>query len=149
MSDMQSSAQATGQKKAVDEDQSAKLNELRGAVQAAEHKAAVAQKRYEEAEDRARALEGQISTSRRTASQAAVGDGLALRERAGEVYNSINDVLSELRVNISVVREEVDHLVGKNSDARSRTIRDAIEAAAGQTEDVKGVLRALREMSEG
>jgi hypothetical protein len=38
---------------------------------------------------------------------------------------------------------------GKNPDARSRTIRDAIEAAAGQTEDVKGVLRSLREMSEG
>jgi hypothetical protein len=52
-------------------------------------------------------------------------------------------------VNISVVREEVEQLVGKNSDARSRTIRDAIEAAAGQTEDVKGVLRALREMAEG
>jgi chromosome segregation ATPase len=149
LDEAKSAERSTGSRKAVSVGDDSALEDLRTSLQAAEHKAAAAQKRYEEAEDRARALEGQISTSRRTASQAAVGDGLALRERAGEVYNSINDVLSELRVNISVVREEVDHLVGKNSDARSRTIRDAIEAAAGQTEDVKGVLRALREMSEG
>jgi chromosome segregation ATPase len=130
-----------------------KLDEMKGRVDELEHRAAAAQKRHDEAEDRARALEAELSKARKAAAAGAAGgsgggEG-ALRERAGEVYQSINDVLSELRVNISVVREELEGLVGKNSDARSRTIRDAIEAAAGQTEDVKGVLRALREMSEG
>jgi predicted nucleic acid-binding Zn-ribbon protein len=73
----------------------------------------------------------------------------SVREKALEVYNNVNDVLAELRVNISVVRDEFAAFAGKNADTRARTIRDAIEAAAGQTEDVKGVLRNLREVAEG
>jgi chromosome segregation ATPase len=141
---------AGGKQSGNEENLERKVAELTTKVEEAQAKVAAAAKRYEEAEERARKLEADAQKARSSKPAAGGGgDSMALREKAGEVYQSINDVLSELKVNIAVVREEFEAYSGKNPDARSRTIRDAIDAAAGQTEDVKGVLRALREMSEG
>jgi DNA repair exonuclease SbcCD ATPase subunit len=74
------------------------------------------------------------------------GGGDEIKEKANEAASNVNDVLSELRVNLSVVRDEFQAFAGNGSDARIRTILDAIEAAAGQAEDMKGVLRSLREL---
>ena len=75
------------------------------------------------------------------------GDG-EIKQKAGEVYQSINDVLADLRMNVNMAKEELEAFAGKDSDPRARTILDAIESAVGQVEDVKGVLRGLRELAE-
>src|SRR5262249_36237469 len=124
----------------------------------AEHKASEAQRKFSEAnrdlerlqsanDDLGKKLKA-AQTAQADAKKNSANDA-PIKERAIEVYNSVNDVLAELRVNISVVRDEFAAFAGKNADSRARTIRDAIEAAAGQTEDVKGVLRNLRELAEG
>jgi hypothetical protein len=76
------------------------------------------------------------------------GGGEEIKAKAGEVYQSINDVLADLRMNVNMAKEELAAFAGDNSDPRARTILDAIESAVGQVEDVKGVLRGLRELAE-
>jgi hypothetical protein len=55
--------------------------------------------------------------------------------------------MSELRMNVLLARDEFAQL-GKDGGDQARTILEAIEAAVGQTEDIKGVLRGLREIAE-
>jgi chromosome segregation ATPase len=119
-----------------------RVQDLQKHLEEAEQRSEEAVRRRNEVEERLRHLEA------RGGGGGAGGGDPALREKAGEIYQSVNDVLAELRVNLNVVKDEFATYAGKTSDARSRTIRDAIEAAAGQTEDVKGVLRALRELAE-
>ena len=92
-------------------------------------------------------LEKELKTAQQSAPATGGGVGSdAVKEKANEVFQNVNDVLSELKVNLSVVRDEFHTFAGNGSDARIRTILDAIEAAAGQAEDMKGVLRSLREL---
>jgi chromosome segregation ATPase len=132
--------------------------ELQSRLEEAEHKASEAQRKFNDANrdlERLQAANDELGRKLKTAATdaakkpAARAEDAPLREKAIEVYNNINDVLAELRVNISVVHDEFAAFAGKNADSRARTIRDAIDAAAGQTEDVKGVLRNLRELAEG
>jgi len=111
--------------------------------------AAVAAK-LQEAERRLRELEGELEKVRAAGGGGGGGDGDVgeLRTRAGEVYNNINDALSDLRMNVSLVKDEAQALAGKDSNEHIRTILDAIESAVSQTEDLKGVLRGLRELAE-
>jgi hypothetical protein len=136
-----------------------RANDLESKLEEAEYRAQEAQKRLGDIMSRAAKLEDENEELVKKVKEAQQrgargggggggGGGSEIREKALEVYNSVNDVLAELRVNISVVRDEFDNFAGKNADSRARTIRDAIEAAAGQTEDVKGVLRNLRELAE-
>lgn len=133
-----------------------RVGELEEKIAEAQHRAEDAQKRLNDIMERATKLEDENhelarklrDASKKTAVAGAAAGPHELRNKALEVYHSVNDVLAELRVNISVVRDEFDAFAGKNADARARTIRDAIEAASGQTEDVKGVLRNLRELAE-
>jgi chromosome segregation ATPase len=133
-----------------------RVGELEDKVAEAQHRAEEAQKRLQDIMERATKLEDENTELGRKLREATKKTAVAgptagpheLRNKALEVYHSVNDVLAELRVNISVVRDEFDAFAGKNADARARTIRDAIEAASGQTEDVKGVLRNLRELAE-
>ena len=138
----------------VDPANEKRMGDLETKLIEAGHRAEEAQKRLADIMERASKLEdeneelhGKIKAASSSA-KAAGSTPTELRGKALEVYHSVNDVLAELRVNISVVRDEFDAFAGKNSDTRARTIRDAIEAAAGQTEDVKGVLRNLRELAE-
>jgi chromosome segregation ATPase len=122
-----------------------KLAQLTQQLEEAERRASEAARRRDESEKKLRTLENAAAAK----PAGAGGADSVVREKAGEIYQSVNDVLAELRVNLNVVRDEFAALSGKVADPRTRTIKDAIEAAAGQTEDVKGVLRGLRELSEG
>jgi chromosome segregation ATPase len=130
----------------------------RPAAEASQKEIRDLKEQLEAAGRRAKALQAEAEQAKAAATAAAGaggGDGAtaALREKAGEVYQSINDVLSELRMNINLAREEFQAIAaaagpGKEGGDRARTILDAMEAAASQTEDVKGVLRGLRELAE-
>jgi chromosome segregation ATPase len=138
----------------VDAGSEKKAADLAARLEETEHRLADSRKKLDDLGGRAGKLEAdndELAKKLRAVdngSTAKPADGGEIKDKALEVYNSVNDVLAELRVNISVVRDEFDTFAGKNSDNRARTIRDAIEAAAGQTEDVKGVLRSLRELAE-
>ncbi|MBT8495534.1 MAG: hypothetical protein KJO07_20970, partial [Deltaproteobacteria bacterium] len=85
------------------------------------------------------------------ASLSAVAKGEALIARASEVYEDINDILSELRNNIRLVNGEFGDLsssVEGQVDDSVRIIKEALEALVGNAEDAKGVLRGLKELVE-
>ena len=125
-----------------------------------------------EASDAVAALEREIKTARAeleaarkggvTAPRAAVsGDGEErtavvsaarnpgkIKDRAIEVHDGINDVLSELRNNAMILHEEFLKEPAERSPESSRIMMDAIEALLGQAEEAKGVLRRLKELVE-
>ncbi|HKE17918.1 MAG TPA: FHA domain-containing protein [Kofleriaceae bacterium] len=72
----------------------------------------------------------------------------ALVDRAIEVHDGINDVLSELRNNAMILHDEFAKGPAERSPESSRIMREAIEALLGQAEEAKGVLRRLRELVE-
>jgi len=75
----------------------------------------------------------------------------AMAERAHEVYEAINDILSELRNNAVLADGEFGDLAGQiegqNPDS-IRIIKEAIDALVGNAEDAKGALRSLKELVE-
>jgi chromosome segregation ATPase len=127
-----------------------KLEEADSRINDSKRRLADAQEKLEKLQETNDELGRKLKAAQTEADAKSRGGGAtgAMRAKAMEVYNNVNDVLAELRVNINVVRDEFASMAGKNADSRSRTIRDAIDAAAGQTEDVKGVLRSLRELTE-
>jgi outer membrane murein-binding lipoprotein Lpp len=73
--------------------------------------------------------------------------GAALAARAKEVYEAINDILSEMRNNLVLVHGELPNL---QSDAETmQAVGDAVEALVDNAETAKGALRSLRELAEG
>ncbi len=64
-----------------------------------------------------------------------------LTAKAREVYDSINDILSEMRNNIVLVQGE---LGGKAAPA----VQDAVDALVDNAETAKGALRGLRDLAE-
>jgi len=75
-------------------------------------------------------------------------DGAAVAEKANEVYDGINDVLSELRNNIVLIQNEFGEMAKEDSGDSARIIRETLEALLGNAEDAKGVLRSLKELVE-
>jgi len=69
-------------------------------------------------------------------------------DRAIEVHDGINDVLSELRNNALILHEEFRKEGSERSPESSRIMMEAIESLLGQAEEAKGVLRKLRELVE-
>lgn len=69
--------------------------------------------------------------------------------RAQDVYDEINDILSELRNNIMIVGGEFgdlsNGLEGQSTDS-VRIIKEAIDTLVGNAEDAKGILRGLKEL---
>ncbi|HUQ04389.1 MAG TPA: FHA domain-containing protein [Kofleriaceae bacterium] len=71
-----------------------------------------------------------------------------IASRAREVYDAINDILSELRNNLNLVKDELPNLGGGNPDS-VRIIQETVETLVGSAEDAKGSLRGLRDLAEG
>jgi hypothetical protein len=71
-----------------------------------------------------------------------------IKDRAIDVHDSINDVLSELRNNAMILHEEFSRKPPERSGDSSRIMGDAIEAVLAHAEEAKGVLRKLRELVE-
>jgi hypothetical protein len=132
------------------------------------------ERRLAEAGDAIAQLEGQLRTSRaeadaarrspratgstpvpglpddseRTAVVQAGANPATVKDRAIEVHDDINDVLSELRNNAMILQEEFAREDAERTPASSRIMMDAIEAVLGHAEEAKGVLRRLRELVE-
>jgi hypothetical protein len=71
-----------------------------------------------------------------------------IKDRAIDVHDAINDVLSELRNNTVILQEEFAREPSARTDESVRIMSDAIDAIVGQSEEAKGVLRRLRELVE-
>jgi predicted nucleic acid-binding Zn-ribbon protein len=74
--------------------------------------------------------------------------GNEIRERATEVYESINDILSEIRNNLMIIQGEFTELAKEATGDSVSIISDTIETLVGSAEDAKGVVRGLREVIE-
>ncbi|GAB4538752.1 MAG: hypothetical protein Tsb0020_52770 [Haliangiales bacterium] len=100
------------------------------------------------------------------AAAAALAD--TLRQKALEVYQNVNDVLSEIRNNLRLVQRDVDGLSAKlagggdpagdtdqgpaageeQSDDELRIMKETLQTLVDNAEDAKGVVRGLRELAE-
>jgi hypothetical protein len=69
-----------------------------------------------------------------------------LARRAREIYDAINDILSEMRNNVVLVQGELPNL---KSDAETlQAVGDAVDALVDSAETAKGALRGLRDLAE-
>jgi chromosome segregation ATPase len=72
--------------------------------------------------------------------------GAAIADAAREVYESINDILSEMRNNMVLVKGELPNL--KADPATMQAVADAVEALVDNAETAKGALRGLRDLAD-
>ncbi len=84
----------------------------------------------------------------RTAVVQAASNPATIKDRAIDVHDDINDVLSELRNNAMILQEEFGRDEAERSPESSRIMMEAVEAVLGHAEEAKGVLRRLRELVE-
>jgi len=74
-----------------------------------------------------------------------VGKG-DIAKAAKEVYEAINDILSEMRNNMVLVKGELPNL---KADAETmQAVNDAVEALVDSAETAKGALRGLRDIAD-
>ena len=117
------------------------MSELEAAVEAAKTDA---QKARAEAE-RAKAT----ATAQTEAVIDAVGSPAGspeLAARAKEIYDSINDILSDMRNNMVLVQGELPNL--KADGNTMQAVSEAVEALVDSAETAKGALRGLRDLAE-
>jgi hypothetical protein len=69
-----------------------------------------------------------------------------LAERVREVYEGINDILSEMRNNMVLVQGELPNLSADGDTMQA--VSDAVEALVDSAETAKGALRGLRDLAE-
>ncbi len=70
----------------------------------------------------------------------------AIAQTAREVYDAINDILSEIRNNVKLVQGE---LPGFQADPNAlQAVRDAVDALVDNAETAKGALRGLRDLAD-
>ncbi|MCW5820951.1 MAG: hypothetical protein KIT12_13700, partial [Trueperaceae bacterium] len=74
------------------------------------------------------------------------GAGAEIAKAAGEVYESINDILSEMRNNMILVQGELPNLTA-NAETMA-AVTDAVESLVNGAETAKGALRGLRDLAE-
>ena len=72
-------------------------------------------------------------------------EAAALKATANEVYEAINDILSEMRNNVVLVQGELPSLSG----AHLQAVADAVEALVDNAETAKGALRGLKDLAQG
>jgi chromosome segregation ATPase len=90
----------------------------------------------------------EVEISETTAVVAPDDNPAKLHDKAIEVHDEINDVLSELRNNIVIVKGELEIVSEGDSSDSMRIIVDTMETIVGNAEDAKGILRSLRELVE-
>ena len=69
-----------------------------------------------------------------------------LAKRAKEIYEAINDILSEMRNNMVLVQGELPNL--KADGETLQAVNDAVDALVDSAETAKGALRGLRDLAE-
>ncbi len=72
----------------------------------------------------------------------------AIRGKAVEVYEKINDILSDIRNNLKLVHSDFTGLAGERADDSVRIIFETLQTLVDSAEDAKGAVRGLRELAE-
>ena len=70
-----------------------------------------------------------------------------LAARAKEIYDAINDILSEMRNHMVLVQGELPNLKAADHETM-QAVSDAVEALVDSAETAKGALRGLRDLAE-
>lgn len=140
--------------------------ELAAEKQALERKLKLAEDRAGELERSLGSLRAELDAARADAkaAQTAAANGAAasapaagdaggalvsqIQTMAMEVYESINDILSEIRNNLRLVQGDFAGLAEERTDEPVRIISDTIQTLIDSAEDAKGVVRGLRELAE-
>ena len=115
------------------------------------------ERRATRAESRAADLEEDLRAAQKKLAAAAAapaahpvnGDAGELKTKAKEVYEGINEALSELRTTILTAKGLFGEIAPtvKDEDARGAIV-EAIKTSMERAEDAKGLLRGLRELAE-
>jgi predicted component of type VI protein secretion system len=133
------------------------MEDPRTALEAARLREEALGREVERLKRRVKALSGELDNAQGELNKlrmgAPSGDGSAesatLRRRALYVYQTINQTLSELRVNALVARDELRQIVsGDTSADRMAILMDAVASMIQETEDSKTALRTLSELSD-
>jgi hypothetical protein len=90
-------------------------------------------------------LEG---TLRAESGDAKVQRAVALRDRAAEIVASLNDVLSNLRINVMAAEGEFEQFSDVIPRASFELIREALRSSADDMEGARDLLRQLRELAD-
>ena len=132
-----------------------KLKELTGRAEQAERSAKGLQLEIEAAKTDAQKARAEAARAKASADSQAesiidavgtVAGSPELARRAKEIYEAINDILSEMRNNMVLVQGELPNL---QSDAETmQAVNDAVEALVDSAETAKGALRGLRDLAE-
>lgn len=134
--------------------------QMRAENDALKRKLTVAETRTGELERSLGELRTELDTARSqvgagaTAGEAATAGGAspevleAIRGKAVEVYENINDVLSDIRNNLKLVHSDFTGLAGERTDDSVRIIFETLQTLIDSAEDAKGVVRGLRELAE-
>ncbi len=72
----------------------------------------------------------------------------AVVSAAREVYEAINDILSEMRNNMVLVQGELPNMKSDDNETM-QAVTDAVESLIDNAETAKGALRSLRDVADG
>jgi chromosome segregation ATPase len=120
------------------------LKALQAEVDAAKTDAAKA--RAEAARARAAADSQAVSVLDQSPKPGAAPANGEIQRVAGEVYEAINDILSEMRNNMVLVQGEIPQM--QSDPDRMKAVSDAVEALVDGAENAKGALRSLRDLAK-
>ena len=95
---------------------------------------------------RAEAARARAAADAHSVSVIETGSTAALTKAATEVYEAINDILSEMRNNMVLVKGELPNL--KGNAGTMQAVSEAVEALVDNAETAKGALRGLRDLAE-
>jgi hypothetical protein len=98
------------------------------------------------AKARAEAARARAAADSHSVSVIETGSTQAITRAAGEVYDAINDILSEMRNNMVLVKDELPNL--KGNAGTMQAVSEAVEALVDNAETAKGALRGLRDLAE-
>jgi hypothetical protein len=95
---------------------------------------------------RAEAARARAAADSHSESVIETGSTQAITKAASEVYEAINDILSEMRNNMVLVKGELPNL--KGNAGTMQAVSEAVEALVDNAETAKGALRGLRDLAE-
>jgi chromosome segregation ATPase len=119
---------------------------LEAALEAAKTDAQKARDEAGRAKAAAESKDKQLIEAAGGAPAPAAGGNGEIAARAREVYEAINDILSEMRNNMILVQGELPNLSADGETMRA--VGDAVEALVDSAETAKGALRGLRDLAE-
>jgi len=104
--------------------------------------------RLSEERDRLRARVAELeATILREGGDAVVQRAGAIAQTAAEIVSGLNDVLSNLRINVMAAEGEFDQYAGMIPRASFELIREALRSSASDMETARELLRRLRALS--